>query len=151
MRAQYVPTGEIETGRYISFLLDKQEFGIHINRVKEIKEIMPIVRVPNAPNYISGVINLRGTIVPIIDLRLRIGISAAEPTRDTGIIIVTIENRLGGLVVDRIEDVKAITTDDVDKTPDFIVDKLDISFIEGVARLGDALLVLLDVGAVFSK
>ncbi|RMH70181.1 MAG: chemotaxis protein CheW [Gemmatimonadetes bacterium] len=142
---------DVNASRYISFLLDNQEFGIPITRVREIKELVPVVRVPNAPPYITGVINLRGTIVPILDLRTRLGLPQVPSSRDTGIIIVNVENRLCGLVVDRVEDVKTIRSSDIDKTPEFVLEKLDVSFIDGVARIGDMLLVLLDIDAVFSK
>jgi purine-binding chemotaxis protein CheW len=134
--------------QYLTFSLAGEEYGVEILRVQEIKGWTPVTRIPNTPEYVRGVLNLRGTIVPIIDLRMRFNLEQVEYTPTTVVIVLSIvigsTRRTLGVVVDGVSDVVQVARDDVKPTPDFGT-SVDTDFIRGLATAGEAMVMLLDV------
>lgn len=140
-------------GKYLTFGLAGEEYGIGILKVKEIIGILPITVVPQTPAYIKGVINLRGKVIPVIDLRLKFSLSAAEFTERTCIIVVEIvaagRTILMGIVVDSVSEVLNIKAADIEATPSFGT-KLDTEYILGMAKTGGSIKILLDIDKILS-
>ncbi len=136
-------------GKYLTFVLNKEEYGIEILKVREIIGLIDITPIPQAPRYIKGVINLRGKVIPVIDLRLKFGIAEKEYTEETCIIVLDVQGKLMGTVVDTVSEVLDIDGDQIEPTPDF-GSKLDTEFILGMGKIGDKVKILLDIGKVFS-
>lgn len=130
--------------QYLTFRLDGQEYGIAILKVQEIKGWDRITPIPNSPDYVKGVLNLRGVIVPVIDLRLRFGLAEAERDAFTVIIVVNINGRLAGIVVDAVSDVINISDGQHCAAPEYEGQK-NREFIKGLAQVDDKLLILLDI------
>ncbi len=145
------PAGTVAFGaegrQYLTFRLGDEEYGVEILKVQEIKGYSAITPIPNTPAYIKGVMNLRGTIVPVLDLRARFGMSATAYTPFTVIIVVTVGTTVMGLVVDAVSDVLDIPREHVQATPDF-GSQVDARYVDGMARAGDKLVVLLDIDRV---
>ena len=141
-------------GKYLTFSLAGEEYGIGILKVKEIIGMMPITVVPQTPAYIKGVINLRGKVIPVIDLRLKFSMSAAEFTERTCIIVVEItaagRTILMGIVVDSVSEVLNIKAADIEATPSFGT-KLDTEYILGMAKAGGTIKILLDIDKILSS
>ncbi len=138
------PAGAGETRQFLTFALGDEEFGIDILKVQEIKGYSAITRVPRTPQDIRGVMNLRGTIVPIVDLRTKFQLEPREYDRFTVIIVVVVRGRAVGLVVDAVSDVLDIGDAAVQATPEFS-NRMDTRFISGMARADEKLIILLDV------
>jgi purine-binding chemotaxis protein CheW len=140
-------------GKYLTFSLAGEEYGIGILKVKEIIGMMSITVVPQTPAYIKGVINLRGKVIPVIDLRLKFSIKAADYTERTCIIVVEITNSgrtiLMGIVVDSVSEVLSIKGSDIEETPAFGT-KLNTEFILGMAKVSGGIKILLDIDRVLS-
>ena len=129
---------------YLTFRLDAEEYGIDILRVQEIRGYENPTRIANAPAFLKGVVNLRGTIVPIIDMRLKFGCSSAEYNSFTVVIILNIRSRVVGIVVDSVSDVMELPADAIKPAPD-IESVIDAGCIKGLGSLGDRMLILLDI------
>jgi len=140
-------------GKYLTFCLAGEEYGIGILKVKEIIGIMPITVVPQTPKYIKGVINLRGKVIPVIDLRLKFGLAAAEFTERTCIIVVEITTTgrtiMMGIVVDSVSEVLNIKSADIEATPSFGT-KLNTEYILGMAKAAGSIKILLDIDKILS-
>ncbi len=133
----------------VTFSLGTEEFSIDILKVQEIIRPMDITRVPGAPEFIEGVINLRGRVIPVMDLRRRLGMQAQEETRDTRIVVVEVGGKTVGLKVDSVSEVLRLSTDRIEPPPSFDnVQNTDC--IRGVGKLEDRLIILLDVEKVLS-
>ena len=130
--------------QFLTFTLQDEEFGIEILRVQEIKGLSRITPIPNMPPYIRGVMNLRGTVVPIIDLRAKFSMPEAEYNQFTVIIVVTIGEKVMGLVVDAVSDVLNVGEDKIESAPDLGVEA-DTSFMTGIAKSGERLITLLNM------
>jgi len=130
--------------QFLAFKLADELFAIEILRVQEIRGITPITPIPNAPQYIRGVMNLRGTIVPVIDLRMRFGLGEAEYNRFTVIIVVRLGSRIIGLVVDAVSDVMDVAPGDIEAPPDFGT-RIDTSYLNGMVQRGDQIILLLNL------
>lgn len=130
--------------QFLTFTLQDEEYGIDILRVQEIKGFSKIRPIPNAPDYIKGVMNLRGTVVPVIDLRARFGMAEAEYNQFTVIIVVSVGSKVVGLVVDAVSDVLSITKDQIEETPEVAGD-LDTTFFHGMGKVGEKLVLLLNI------
>jgi purine-binding chemotaxis protein CheW len=140
-----------EEVKVIVFALGKEEYGVEVDKVRTIERMQPITRVPKTIPFIKGVINLRGIVVPIIDLRERFGMPQKENSENTRIIIVTANDMEVGLIVDSANDVIDVDTDEINDPPE-IVGGIRAKYLRGVARVaGDRLLVLLNLGEVLSK
>ena len=140
-------------GKYLTFSLAEEEYGIGILKIKEIIGMMPVTTVPRTPEYVKGVINLRGKVIPIIDLRLRFGMEAIDYTERTCIIVVEIEGQTGtvqvGVVVDAVSEVLNVETKDIEDTPQF-GRSLDTEYILGMAKMEGGVKILLDVDQVLT-
>lgn len=129
----------------VTFWVGTEEFAVEILAVREINRMLDITRVPEAPPCVEGVINLRGLIVPIVDLRKRFGADSANADNDTRIIVVEVNQRMIGFIVDRVNEVLRLDQGVVDPAPD--LGGSDVGqFISGVGKLDDRLIILLDVG-----
>jgi purine-binding chemotaxis protein CheW len=135
--------------QYLTFTLGQEEFGVEILKVQEIKGYSAITPIPNTPAYLKGVMNLHGTIIPVVDLRAKFSMAQAEYNQFTVIIVVTVGSKIMGLVVDAVSDVLNIPRTDIQDTPDFGA-QVDAEFINGVAKAGEKLVVLLDIDKVLS-
>ena len=127
-----------------------EEFGVDILKVMEIIRIMEITKVPKAPEFVEGVINLRGTVIPIIDLRRRFGLEPKAGDTDTRIIVIEINGMTVGFVVDSVSEVLRIPANTVEPAP-AVVSGLDSDYISGVGKLEDRLLILLDLDKLLSS
>ena len=140
-------------GKYLTFTLAEEEYGIGILKIKEIVGMLPITSVPQTPAFVKGVLNLRGKVIPVIDLRLRFGMGEIEYTERTCIIVVEIESQTGmvmiGIVVDSVSEVLNIKGDDIEDTPTFGT-KLNTEYILGMAKMEGGVKILLDINQVLS-
>jgi purine-binding chemotaxis protein CheW len=140
-------------GKYLTFVLDKEEYGIGILKIKEIIGMMPVTPVPQTPDYVKGVINLRGKVIPVVDLRLRFGMDEIDYTERTCIIVVEIEGQAGvvliGIVVDAVSEVLNIKGEDIEETPTFGT-KLNTEYIMGMAKMDGRVKILLDIDKVLT-
>ena len=133
-----------EGGEYLSFTLGNEHYGVDILKVQEIRGYDAVTRVPDAPDYIKGVINLRGTIVPVIDLRLKLRLDEARYDAFTVMIVLNVEDRVVGIVVDSVSDVIPLTGEQIRPTPEFGA-AVDTRFISGIGTQDDRMLILLDI------
>lgn len=139
-----------EVLQLVTFRLGKEEFSMDILKVQEIIRIMDITRVPRTPDFIEGVINLRGRVTPVLDLRKRFGLPADEKTNETRIIVVDIDNRTVGLKVDAVSEVLRLPADTVEPPPSLITGA-ESDYIKGVGKLDGRLIILLDVSKILSR
>ncbi|SEB47203.1 chemotaxis protein CheW [Paenibacillus sp. GP183] len=140
-----------EEKKVIVFALGSEEYGVEVDKVRTIERMQPMTRVPKVPAFINGVINLRGVVVPIIDLRARFGLELAEYNDNTRIIIVSAEEYEVGLIVDSANDVIDLDSDEINSPPE-IVGGIKAKYLDGIARVGEnRLLVLLNLERVLDK
>jgi purine-binding chemotaxis protein CheW len=133
----------------VSFNIGEEEFGVDIMHVKEIIRMMEITKVPKSPDFVDGVINLRGNVVPIVDLRKRFSMDGKERDNNTRISVVELNGTIVGFVVDAVHEVLRIPTDTVEPPPP-VVAGIDADYIRGVGKLDDRLLILLDLHKLLS-
>ena len=133
--------------QFLTFTLAKEEYGIEILSVQEIKGYTTVTPIPNTPAYIKGVMNLRGTVVPVLDLRIKFGNPDPQYDKFTVIMVVNIGNRVVGLVVDSVQDVLNIKVDAIEPSPN-LGSGIDTSFLTGMAKQEDRLIALLDIHKV---
>jgi purine-binding chemotaxis protein CheW len=138
----------VEKRQVVIFKCRNEEFALDINTVKEIIAPPLITRVPRSAVYIKGVINLRGIIVPIISLSIRLGHDEQDFSEDTRIIIVNINDVLAGIIVDRVEEVVYLNRDEIE-TPE-LTDSIETKFVQGIGRLNDRLLIMLDIAEILN-
>ena len=135
---------------YLTFRLDKEEYGLDILKVQEIRGYESPTRIANAPAFIKGVVNLRGTIVPIVDMRLKFNCSKAQYDSFTVVIILNLRSRVVGIVVDSVSDVMEITPESIQSAPD-IESVIDSSCVLGLGSVSDRMLILLDIEKLMSS
>ncbi len=134
--------------QYLTYAVGKEDYGVKILSVREIRGWEPVARVPNTPTYIKGVLNLRGTAVPVVDMRLRLNL--ADPSYNTATVLIVLRaeidgaERIAGIVVDSVSDVMNAGSQDVRKTPDF-GETVDTEFITGLADVDGKMVMLFDV------
>lgn len=145
--AEVAATGARE---YLTFRLDQEEYGIDILKVQEIRGYESPTRIAHAPEFIKGVVNLRGTIVPIVDMRLKFNCSKADYNSFTVVIILNLRNRVVGIVVDSVSDVMELSPDNMRSAPD-IESAIDSSYILGLGSVGERMLILLDIEKLMSS
>ena len=136
-------------GEYLTFRLGGEEYGIDILRVQEIRSYEVPTRIANAPAFLKGVVNLRGVIVPIIDLRVKLNCEQAEFSASTVVIVLNIRGRVVGAVVDSVSDVLELSGDTVKAAPPMNA-QVDMSYITGIANVGERMLILMDIQALMS-
>ena len=137
-------------GKYLTFALGDEEYGLEILKVREIIGLMEITRVPRMPAYMRGVINLRGKVIPVIDLRRKFNMEEAEDTLETCVIVVFLGDLLMGVIVDRVSEVLDLPEEDIEETPDFGV-SIDTEFILGVGKSGETVIMLLDIDKILTE
>lgn len=138
-------------GKYLTFALDQEEYGLEILKVREIIGYIDVTAIPQTPHYVKGVINLRGQVIPVIDLRAKFGMDVTDVTEQTCIIVVEIEegNRQfsTGIIVDRVQEVLDIGAAQIEETPKFDA-AVNTDFILGMGKIGDSVKILLDIDKV---
>jgi purine-binding chemotaxis protein CheW len=151
---QAVKVATNREGKYLTFALAGEEYGLGILKVKEIIGMMAITAIPQAPGYVKGVINLRGKVTPVVDIRLKFGMETAAYTERTCIIVVEIRGAKGtilmGIIVDSVSEVLNIKAADIEDTPNFGV-ALDTAFILGMAKINGSIKILLDIDRIFRE
>jgi len=133
----------------VSFKIGNEEFGVDILNVQEINKMTQVTKVPNAPAFVEGVINLRGRVIPVIDLRLRLNLTKKECDKDTRIIVVDVGNRTIGFIVDAVSEVLRIPVSITEDPPD-IVTSVNSDFIKSVGKLEDRILILIDLNKILT-
>ena len=137
--------GNIVSGsEYLTFTLGQEEYGIDILKVQEIRGYDAVTKIANTPEFIKGVINLRGTIVPIIDMRIKFQLGSVEYNQFTVVIILNIANRVVGMVVDGVSDVIALASDQIRPAPEFGA-TLDTQYIVGLATIDERMIIVVDI------
>jgi purine-binding chemotaxis protein CheW len=146
------PSGGTDTGvkEFLSFTLGKEEYGIDILRVQELRGYEAVTRIANSPDFIKGVVNLRGIIVPIVDMRIKFNLG--EPTYDqfTVVIILNIRGRVVGMVVDSVSDVIALTPDQVRAAPE-MGSAVNSDYLTGLGTIEERMLILIDIDKLMSS
>ncbi|MBI4800511.1 MAG: purine-binding chemotaxis protein CheW [Desulfarculus sp.] len=146
--------GESREGKYLTFHLGREEYGIGILKVREIIGLMPFTPIPRTPEFIKGVINLRGKVIPVVDLRLKFGMEPEAYSERTCIVVVQIATSQGqtsmGMVVDAVNEVANIKAKELELTPSFGV-SLDSRYIVGMAKSGEQVRILLDIDRVLGE
>lgn len=149
MRTKNLEAQEIgHSHRYLSFFVQEEQYGIEISHINEIIAMMKITHVPRTPAFVEGVINLRGSIIPIVDIRGKFGIEKKEHDMNTAIIINEVSGVNIGFIVDRVEDVLTFADKDLSEPPKF-GSHIDTSFIQSVAEVGSDVILILDMEKVF--
>ena len=138
-----------ETVQVVSFKLGSEEYGVDIAQVQEINRMVAVTHVPRAPQFMEGVINLRGQLIPIIDLRTRFGMQRIAATKSTRIVVTEIGSKRVGIVVDSVSEVLNIPLENVEGAPDMIAG-VGTEYIQGVGKVGERLVILLDLTMVIS-
>ncbi|MCB2186770.1 MAG: chemotaxis protein CheW [Deltaproteobacteria bacterium] len=150
--ARTLPEDGAREGKYLTFALDAEEYGIGICKVKEIIGMIPIRPVPQTPPQVKGVINLRGKVIPVVDLRLRFAMPPLEYSDRTCIVVVEVPGENGpntmGVVVDAVSEVLPIKPQDIEDCPDFGIAAVDMQFITGIAKIGGSVKILMDIERV---
>ena len=133
----------------VVFRLGREAYGVDIGQVQGIERMQPITKVPHTPGFVEGVINLRGQVTPVITLRTRFGLEPTENTKETRIVVVRTDDAWVGLVVDAVEGVLRITSDQVEP-PSELVTSVEAEYLRGIAKIEDSLLILLDLEKILS-
>lgn len=136
-------------GKYLTFALGSEIYGLEILSVREIIGMMDITSVPRTPDFVKGVINLRGKVIPVIDLRLKFGMDSVEQTNETCIIVVEVNETLIGLIVDKVSEVLDIGGADIEDSPSF-GGNVNTNFILGMGKTKEKVIILLDISKVLS-
>ena len=138
-------------GEYLTFRLGAEEYGIDILRVQEIRSYEAPTRIANAPGYLKGVVNLRGVIVPIVDLRVRLGCAEAQYNHFTVVIVLNVKGRVVGAVVDSVSDVLELPVEAIRPAPPMASNGADNSYLTGIGSVGDRMLILMDIETLMSS
>ncbi len=134
----------------VSFKLGKEEFGVDILKVQEINRMLEITEMPNSPEFVEGIVNLRGRIIPVLDLKKRLHLPVKEHDNSTRIIVVELNNKTVGFIVDEVSEVLRIESSITEPPPDMVAG-IESDYITAVAKLDDRLLILLDLSKVLSQ
>jgi purine-binding chemotaxis protein CheW len=138
------------TSEYLTFRLGAEEYGIDILRVQEIRSYEEPTRIANSPHFIKGVVNLRGVIVPVVDLRIKLGCESVEYNSFTVVIVLNVKGRVVGAVVDSVSDVLELSKDQINQAPEMST-TVDTTFITGIASVGERMLILMDIESLMSS
>jgi len=152
--APAVAAGVLAAGQasseYLTFTLGKEEYGIDILKVQEIRGYEAVTKIANSPAFIKGVVNLRGTIVPIVDMRIKFNLGEANYDQFTVVIVLNVAARVVGMVVDGVSDVIALGLDQVRPAPDFSSRTFDTKYITGLGTVEERMLILVDIEKLMS-
>ncbi len=147
-------TNATSSCQYVTFGLGEELFGVEVSRTREILSLTPVTKVPQTPEYLLGVINLRGQVVPVVDMRLKLGLPAGEETEDTCIIVVEVqvdgESIIVGALADAVREVSEIRSDQIEPPPR-LGTRLKTEFINGMGKVGEQFLILLNIDRVFNS
>ncbi len=135
----------------VSFTIGGEEYGVDILCVQEINRMLKVTQVPNSPSYVDGVINLRGKVIPVIDLRSRLGMPRKAHDKDTRIVVVELIGKTVGFVVDGVSEVLRIPRSITETPPETVMENIESDFITSVAKLEDRLLILIDLEKILSN
>ncbi len=138
-------------GEYLTFRLGTEEYGIDILKVQEIRSYEAPTRIANAPEFIKGVVNLRGVIVPIVDLRVKLHCPSAEVNSFTVVIVLNVKNRVVGAVVDSVSDVLELNKEQIKPPPEMSSAAVDTHYITGIATVAERMLILMDIEGLMSS
>jgi purine-binding chemotaxis protein CheW len=145
---------DTRAGKYLTFMVGKEEFGVAVLKVREIMGMQEVTALPLTPPYLKGVINLRGKVTPVIDLRLKFGLPGIDTTERTCIVVVQVQGEstpiVIGIVVDEVSEVLTMASGDIEDTPDFGAD-VATDYILGIARIKGKVKILLDIDQVLSR
>ncbi len=143
-----------KSGKYLTFQLGSEEYALEILKVQEIIGIMNVTRIPRTPDFVRGVINLRGKVIPVIDLRLKFGMDSRDDTERTCIIVVRVSSNnsdlIMGVIVDEVSEVQDIITEQIEAAPSFGT-TVNTDFILGMGKVGESVLMMLDVDKVLTS
>ncbi len=146
-------TSIIETRQYLTFKLSDEIFGLDVSQVREILDYIKITKVPQTPDYMCGVINLRGSVVPVVDMRLKFGLTKTDVTVNTCIIVVEVnienEKTILGALVDSVQEVFELEPNEIESAPK-IGTQLKTEFIKGMGRRDEKFIIILDIDKIFS-
>lgn len=145
-----IKNGTEELIQLVSFLLGDEEFAVNILFVQEINRMVQITKIPNSPEFVEGAINLRGRVIPVIDLRCKLGIPRKEHDKDTRIIVIEVNQQTAGFIVDEVNEVLRITKSITEAPPELLAG-INSEFIKAVGKLENRLLILLDVNKIITK
>ena len=137
-------------GQFLTFTLNSEEYGIEILKVREIIGVMDITTVPQTPEFMKGVINLRGTVIPVVDLRLKFSMPEEEYTQETCVIVVEANNSQVGIIVDSVSEVLNIQNGEIEETPSF-GQGIDTDFIMGLGKVKEGIIILLNIEQILSS
>ncbi len=150
---EVVATAKARAGKYLTFKLGSEEFGLEILKVQEIIQMQSITRVPRTPQFVRGVINLRGKVIPVVDLRIKFGMDHVQDTERTCIVVVQIRNGNGvvvmGIIIDEVREVLDIPEASIEDTPSFGM-SIETEFILGMGKIGQSVKILLDIDKVLT-
>ncbi|HEY3332391.1 MAG TPA: chemotaxis protein CheW [Capsulimonadaceae bacterium] len=135
--------------QYLTFSLAGEEYGVDILKVQEIKGYVPTTRLPNSPAHVAGVLNLRGTIVPLVDLRSKFNLEPLDHDKFNAIIVMVVGEKVVGVIVDSVSEVATINSSEIQEAPDF-ARGANASVVTGVAQVADKLIILLNMETVFA-
>ncbi len=146
-----MPQEEKKELQLVVFKIGNEEFGVEIAQVREIVRLLEITYMPKAPEFIEGVVNLRGQIVPIIDLAKRMSVKGQERGENTRIVIIEIQDNTVGMIVDSVSEVLRLPADGIEDVPGLITTEVPEQYIQGVGKLTDRLLVLLNLDCILTQ
>lgn len=135
--------------QYVVFQLEDELYGVEILQVRRIEKMLPLTRVPNAPSFVKGVCNLRGSVIPVIDLKKRLGLPSGHEDGNTKIVVVNVGKQVVGMTIDAEADVVSLDSDQVEPSP-ALVSGIDAEFISGVAKINNRLLIILDTERILT-
>lgn len=145
---------EMITNQYLTFNVEKEHYAINVSNIREVLEFQSVSKIPRMPAYMRGIINLRGNVVPVIDLKMKFGLGETEKKIDTSVIVTEIKLDDGeivmGLLTDSVSEVVDIEADQIEPAPN-IGTAIDSSFIQGMGKKGDEFIILLDINKVLSS
>jgi purine-binding chemotaxis protein CheW len=142
--------GTSEILQLVSFLIGNEEYAVDILYVQEINRMLQITKVPNSPDFVEGVINLRGRVIPVIDLRSRLGMTKKEHDHNTRIIVIEVQGNTLGFIVDAVREVLRIPAE-ITEIPPELTSGVDSEYIKSVGKLDDRLLILIDLEKIFAQ
>ncbi len=143
------PITRTDPHQFLTFALGQEEYGVEILKIQEIKGFSAITPLPNTPPHVKGVLNLRGTIVPIVDLRKKFRLPEVAYDQFTVIVVVQVQGKTLGFIVDAVRDVLTVTGQDIQPTPD-LAGQVDTACLNGLAKAGEKLVILLDIDQVLT-
>lgn len=135
--------------QYVSFLLAGEEYGVEIMKVQEIIRFTQLTRVPHSSEFVEGVLNLRGRVIPVVDLRKRFNLEPSEHSRTTRIVVVEVSGRIVGMIVDGVSEVLHIDESEIEPTPP-LCSTVNSEFIRGMGKVGERLMILLDIDRILT-